>query len=43
VLATRIEISEAQIAAFEAIVHKNNRPVQALNGREILVAIEEEK
>ncbi len=43
VLATPIEISEAQIAAFEAIVHKNNRPVQALNGREILVAIGEEK
>ena len=36
VMATPVELSEAQIAAFKAIVNKNNRPVQVLNGREIL-------
>ena len=39
VIATPIEVSDAQIAAFEAIVHKNNRPVQALNGREVFIDI----
>ena len=40
VLTTPIEISEAQIAAFKAIIHDNNRPVQPLNGRELLVDVE---
>lgn len=39
VMATPVELSESQIAAFKAIVNKNNRPVQALNGREILTDI----
>ena len=42
VMATPVEISEAQIAAFKAIVNKNNRPVQAMNGREILTDIRKE-
>lgn len=37
VFAAPIEMSEAQIAAFTAIVPRNNRPAQALNGREILM------
>ena len=37
VLTTPIEMSEAQIAAFKAIIHNNNRPVQPLNGRKLLV------
>ena len=36
VLTTPIEMSEAQISAFKAIMHDNNRPVQPLNGRELL-------
>ncbi len=36
VLTTPIEMSEAQIAAFKAIFNGNNRPVQPLNGRELL-------
>ncbi len=43
VITTPIEMSEAQIAAFEAIVHKNNRPVQALNGREVFIDTEMEE
>lgn len=43
VIATPIEMSEAQIAAFTAIVPKNNRPVQALNGREIHIDAGEEE
>lgn len=39
VLTTPIEMSEAQIAAFKAIIPDNNRPVQPLNGRELLVDI----
>lgn len=39
VMATPVELSETQIAAFKAIVNKNNRPVQALNGRKILTDI----
>ncbi len=35
VLTTPIELSEAQIAAFVAVVNGNNRPVQPLNGREL--------
>ena len=42
VLTTPIELSEAQIAAFTAIVHNNNRPVQPLNERELLVDIAED-
>lgn len=41
VLTTPIELSEVQIAAFTAIVHANNRPVQSLNGRELLVDVAE--
>ena len=37
VLTTPVEISESQIAAFKAIIHGNNRPVQPLNGRELLL------
>ena len=37
VLTTPIEMSEAQISAFKAIIHNNNRPVQPLNGRKLLV------
>ena len=37
VLTTPIEMSEAQIAAFKAIIHNNNRPVQPLNGRKLFV------
>ena len=37
VLTTPIEMSEAQIAAFKAIIHDNNRPVQPLNGRKLIV------
>ena len=36
VLTTPIALSEAQVAAFAAIVHGNNRPVQPLNGRQLL-------
>jgi carbonic anhydrase len=39
VLTTPIEMSEAQIAAFKAIIHDNNRPVQPLNGRKLLVNV----
>lgn len=37
VMTTPIEMSESQIAAFKAIFDGNNRPVQPLNGRELLV------
>ena len=37
VLTTPIEMSHSQIAAFKAILYGNNRPVQPLNGRELLV------
>ena len=37
VLTTPIEMSQSQIAAFKAIMSDNNRPVQPLNGRELLV------
>ena len=39
VLTTPIEMSETQIAAFKAIIHDNNRPVQPLNGRKLLVNV----
>lgn len=39
VMATPVQLSETQIGTFANIFHKNNRPVQALNGREILVDI----
>ena len=38
-LTTPIEMSETQIAAFKAIIHDNNRPVQPLNGRKLLVNV----
>lgn len=37
VLETPVEISDAGLAAFEAILGHNSRPVQPLNGRELLV------
>ncbi len=37
VLTTPIEMSHSQIAAFKSIMFGNNRPVQPLNGRELLV------
>ena len=37
VLTIPIEMSEAQIMAFKAIIHNNNRPVQPLNGRKLFV------
>lgn len=40
VLTTPIEMSAAQIAAFKAIIHDNNRPVQPLNGRKLFVDVE---
>ena len=42
-LTTPIEMSEAQIAAFKAIIHDNNRPVQPLNGRKLFVDAPENK
>ena len=40
VLETPIEASDAELAAFEAALGKNNRPVQALNDRELLLELE---
>ena len=40
-LTTPVEMSESQIAAFKAIIHGNNRPVQPLNGRELLIDVTE--
>jgi len=37
VLQSPIEMSESQISTFEDIIKDNNRPVQPLNGREILM------
>ena len=37
VFETHIEISPAGLAAFETVLGKNNRPVQPLNGRELLI------
>jgi len=37
VLETAIEASDAQLAAFEAALGTNNRPVQARNDRELLI------
>ena len=39
-LTTPIEASDAQLAAFRSVLGKNNRPVQPLNGREVLIATE---
>jgi carbonic anhydrase len=36
VMATPISMSAEQIAAFRAIIHNNNRPVQPLNGRTVM-------
>ena len=43
VMTTPIEMSESQIAAFRAIFNGNNRPVQPLNERELLVDMIEGK
>ena len=37
VLTTPVKMSQSQIAAFKAILNGNNRPVQPLNDRELLV------
>lgn len=39
VLTAPIEMSESQIAAFKAVVHANNRPVQPLNARDLLLDV----
>ena len=39
VLTMPVEMSESQIAAFKAIIDGNNRPVQPLNGRELLLDV----
>ena len=36
VLKTPIQITPAQLTAFEALYHDNARAVQALNGRQVL-------
>jgi carbonic anhydrase len=36
VMTTPIQLSAAQIGAFTAIIHDNNRPTQPLNGRPVL-------
>ena len=36
VMTTPIELSAEQIKAFTAVIHDNNRPTQALNGRAVL-------
>ncbi len=43
VLTTPIEMSQSQIAAFKSIMSGNNRPVQPLNGRELLVDISKDR
>lgn len=43
VLTTPIEMSHSQIAAFKSIMSGNNRPVQPLNGRELLVDISKDR
>ena len=40
-LTTPVEMSQSQIAAFKAIIYGNNRPVQPLNGRELLLDVTE--
>ena len=39
VLTMPAEMSESQIAAFKAIIHGNNRPVQPLNGRKLFLDV----
>lgn len=36
IMATPIQLSTEQVGAFRAIIHGNNRPVQALNGRSVM-------
>jgi carbonic anhydrase len=36
VLKIPIQITPAQLTAFEGLYHDNARPVQALNGRQVL-------
>ena len=40
VLQSPIEMSKEQIATFKAIIDNNSRPVQPLNGRELLVSVD---
>jgi carbonic anhydrase len=35
VLSSPIQLSGEQIKAFTALIHDNNRPTQALNGRSV--------
>ena len=35
-MSTPIALRPSQIETFEAIIHDNSRPVQALNGRMVL-------
>ncbi len=37
VMTTPIELSEGQITAFEQVYHGNNRPLQPLHGRELII------
>ena len=37
VMATPLEVSGAQITAFEQVYHGNNRPLQPLNGRDLII------
>ena len=39
VFTTLVEVSDTQLAAFEAVLGKNNRPVQPLNDRELLIGM----
>ena len=39
VFTTPVEVSDTQLAAFEAVLGKNNRPVQPLNDRELLIGM----
>ncbi|MDE0427285.1 MAG: carbonic anhydrase family protein [Candidatus Poribacteria bacterium] len=43
VLTTPIEMSHSQVAAFKSIMSGNNRPVQPLNGRKLIVDSTERK
>ena len=36
VLKNPVEVSAKQVAAFMSVIHRNVRPVQPLNGREII-------
>ncbi len=38
VLQSPVELSQAQVDQFRAVIHGNNRPVQPLNGRKIMLS-----